>query len=1149
MATIFKRVFNVREDEFLVFTAFFVFYFLIGLQFSIGLSVSEALFLSHPKVGPGFLPYMYIFNALVIIVVSSVYSSFTDKLSIPAMFKAVFIFFIGLILIVRTGIWVDIPVYGIPVALPFLHTMFVMFTNMIPNNFRAFYGLYLDVLQAKRLVPIILTGGRYGGIVGGFSIPLLVALLGSVENLLFVWIGAIVASVFMIASIQIKLYDQLIEKPDAPKKRAAGKSGPKRQGGITLLKTNRYVAAFSIFSFIIIILRSFQDFQYSLIFREAFQDKAQLASFLGMFTGIGSAVALLIQTFITPRIIRRMGLGTANLLYPLTSLIGLAGMIVSPAFYSAVFLRFNNKNLQESIRNPINALLYNALPTNIRSKVGAFVAGQVVAVASILSGIILLIIKPGDGLISLSARWVAIISFAIAAAYFVCGFFLRSEYTAALRRMLEESNLGLFRFAQEGFGDVDDESMAILVKNIREGDDDLCIYAAGMLADTGKPDAVDIILEEIPRRAGPCLCSLIRLLAQTPDVKENQRVMELWEQLLISDQNDCRQAAMDAIAEAGLVDEYDERIQESLTHPSPEVRARAIQLLVLSDDLFILASGLQTLHTMLEEGSQQERICALHCMGDLKNPRFARRVIPYLSETDLEVREAAIESLERLMQDHAEDADRFDEVIEIALKDTHPPIRRRGVRLLGKRGSKGDFEHLLASLSDPDSLVRREGVSSLKELKQRGALTLEGGALFSFLGKWLAPTQNGKRHEVSTDDLIEGLTEFSLEHLLGVYEIINHLHTIELKGDNDSFVMLRMVLADKVQDRQTLILQLLGVIGDEKTVDTVSQSLARGEKTSRAIAIETLSNVNAVGDIRQLILMLEPLLVGGTNAEKLSEGRKTWNLTPVEFGDVLRIYMDSSDPWLRAVAADAAGHMLDGDGTPLLTEKGTIDENRRRWLDRFGSMASDEDPYVREAAVSSLGIIGGQGEETGGPLGSAAQDSEERVRIQAKRAGSGPENRSLSEMLSTIEKALFLMGVNLFESMTSEQLRILADISTEIHIPEGQVIFESGDPCDYLYVIVSGEVEIVNAPGKADEQILATLSPPASFGEIALFGDEGRSAGARAGTYLSLLGIEKDPFLALIHEHPAISIAIIYELTSIVRNQDEARSAPTAQSG
>ncbi|MDP6367452.1 MAG: hypothetical protein QF787_15110, partial [Nitrospinota bacterium] len=202
MAGLFKRLFNVREDEFLVFAAFFFFYFLIGLQFSIGLSVSEALFLSHPKVGRSFLPYMYIFNALVIIVVSMVYTRFTEMLSIPSMFKAVLLFFIGLILVIRMGISVDIRAMDIPIALPFLHTLFMMFTNMVPNNFRAFYGLYLDILQAKRLVPIILTGGRYGGIIGGFSIPLLVAILGNVANLLYFWIATIAFSIFLITGIQ-----------------------------------------------------------------------------------------------------------------------------------------------------------------------------------------------------------------------------------------------------------------------------------------------------------------------------------------------------------------------------------------------------------------------------------------------------------------------------------------------------------------------------------------------------------------------------------------------------------------------------------------------------------------------------------------------------------------------------------------------------------------------------------------------------------------------------------------------------------------------------------------------------------------------------------------------------------------------------------
>ncbi len=1141
MAGLFKRLFNVREDEFLVFAAFFFFYFLIGLQFSIGLSVSEALFLSHPKVGPSFLPYMYIFNALVIIVVSMVYTRFTEMLSIPSMFKAVLLFFIGLILVIRMGISVDIRAMDIPIALPFLHTLFMMFTNMVPNNFRAFYGLYLDILQAKRLVPIILTGGRYGGIIGGFSIPLLVAILGNVANLLYFWIATIAFSIFLITGIQIRLRDQLLDKSEAPKKKASAKS--KAKSGISLLETNRYVAAFSIFSFIIILLRSFQDYQYSVIFRQVFEDKAQLASFLGMFTGIGSAVALLIQTFITPRIIRHMGLATANLIYPLTTLLGLAAMILSPGFYSAVFLRFNNKNFQESIRNPINALLYNALPTNLRSRVGAFVAGQVVAIASILSGVILLIIRPtGLALLPLTPRWVAGITFVIASGYLAAGFFLRSEYSAALRKMLEERNLGLFRFAKEGFGDVDEESMSILVKNLHEGDDDLCTYAAGMIAETGDAKAVSFILDEVPHRTGACLCSLIHLLAQTPDVAENQRVRKLWEQMLNSNDDDSRQATMDAISEAGLIDEYVERIQESLEHKSPMVRSRAICLLVHSDDLFFLAAGLQTLHGMLEDESPEERICALRCIGELENPRFVRRVIPHLSDADSVVRESAMESIERLLKDDIGDSQRLNQIIHVALVDSDASIRRRGVRLLGRRGIREDFERLLASLSDPDAMVRSEAVSSLKEMKRREALTLEGGALFTLLGRWLSPSVNGNGHEMSNDELIEGLTEFSLEHLLGVYEIINHLHAIERLEESESFVMLRSTLNDKVQERQSLILSLLGVIGDEKTVDTVSESLARGEKTSRAIAIETLSNVNAVGDIRQVILMLEPLLLGGTTSEKLAGGRKVWQLQPVDSGEAVRIYTESADPWIRAVAVDAAGHLMADEQAAPSAGAGAAGENRSKWTSRINALAVDEDSYVREAAVSALGRVDNSGPRKW--LDAAAGDAEERVRRQGGRA-SGEEGKY--DNLSTIEKALFLKGVNLFESMTAEQLRILSDISTEIHIPSGKVIFDEGDPCDYLYVIVDGEVEITKDMGHDGEQILVTLTPPASFGEIALFGDEGRSAGARTGKDITLLGIEKDPFLALIEAHPAISIAIIYELTSIVRNQDAVRTASTHQ--
>ena len=1132
MAKLLKKAFNIQEEELLVFSVFFFFYFLIGVQFSIGLTVSEALFLS--EVGPGFLPYMYIFNALMIIFISTFYSSLTEKLSIPAMFKTVLVFFIALIFGIKLLIFADFRAYAMPIAFPLLHTLFVMFTNMLPNNFRALYGQYLDVLQSKRLVPIILTGGRYGGILGGLAIPLLIPILGSVSNLLYIWIGAIVVSVGVVQYAEWRLKDHLIDDA-GPKKRKTTKTASKG-GNLALMRTNRYVCAFALFSFIVVILRSFQDFQYSLVFREVFPDRAQLASFLGYFTAIGSAFSLLVQTFITPRIIKRLGLGTANLLYPLTTIIGLAGMAISPGFYSAVFLRFNNKNLQESIRNAINALLYNAVSPSIRARVGAFVAGQVVAVASIVSGVALLIIKPtGLALFPLSPGQLALISLFIAFAYLATGFFVRREYGAALRRMLEERNLGLFRYAKEGFGPVDDESMAILRKNIREGDDDLCVFTAQMMAESGRSETWQIILKEIPQRKGYAAAELLKILARVPGAEEGEKMRPLLEEYLTCGEPVLQCAAMDAAETIGLTEETAELVHENLESGSPEVRARAVELLVRSDDLFWLANGLQTLHRMLNEEDAAARVCALRCMGELQNPRFIKRLIPYLHQDEEKVREAALEAIEVLAMNQGVDEENMEEVIRMTTSDESAAIRRRGVRQLGNNGSRENFERALTALADVDFLVRREAVESLKNMKRKGTLSLEGSGMLSFLAPLLFRSAKNGSREMSAQEIVDALSGFAVEHLKEVYDVISHLHVIESRENASAFTMLKKALEDVVEERKLVLLELLGVIGDEKTVDTVSESLARGGSSSRAIAIETLSNFSSAGNTRLLILALEPLLLGRSTADKVSEGRKLWEIPEKSIDEVLTTYMNSGNAWLQAIAVDATGKHLQSE----------VDESTAEWRAQFKARAAEGDAYVREAAVAALKIIGKDEEDVEAFLRTMENDESQQVRLQVRREllryEEGGENLSRQEkiMLSTIEKALFLKGVGMFEAMSADQLKILSNISREIQIEAGKVLFEQGDPCDYLYVIVDGEIEIILNQENGEGKTLASLGPPTSFGEIALFGDEGRSAGARASKDTSLLGIEKEPLLELIYEHPTISIAIIGQLAGIIRSQNE----------
>ena len=592
---------------------------------------------------------------------------------------------------------------------------------------------------------------------------------------------------------------------------------------------------------------------------------------------------------------------------------------------------------------------------------------------------------------------------------------------------------------------------------------------------------------------------------------------------------------MDAAEAIGLTKETAELVHENLENRSPEVRARAVELLVRSDDLFWLANGLQTLHRMLNEEDAAARVCALRCMGELQNPRFIKRLIPYLYQEEEQVREAALEAIEVLAMNQGVDEESMEEVIRVTTSDESAAIRRRGVRQLGNKGVRENFERVLTALSDVDFLVRREAVESLKNMKRKGTLSLEGSGMLSFLAPLLSRSAKNGSREMSAQEIVDALSGFAVDHLREVYGVINHLHVIERRENASAFTMLRKALEDVVAERQLVLLELLGVIGDEKTVDTVSESLARGGSSSRAIAIETLSNFSSAGNTRVLILALEPLLLGRSTADKVSEGRKLWEIPEGSIDEVLSTYMNSGDAWLQAVAVDAAGKHLESEADGTTAE----------WRAQFKARAAEGDPLIREAAVAALRIIGKDEGDVEALLRTMENDENQLVRIQVRREllryEEGGENLSRQEkiMLSTIEKALFLKGVGMFETMSADQLKILSNISREIQIPEGKVLFEQGDPCDYLYVIVDGEIEIILNQANGEPRVLATLAPPTSFGEIALFGDEGRSAGARASQDTSLLGIEKEPLLELIHEHPTISIAIIGQLAGIIRSQNE----------
>ncbi len=86
---------------------------------------------------------------------------------------------------------------------------------------------------------------------------------------------------------------------------------------------------------------------------------------------------------------------------------------------------------------------------------------------------------------------------------------------------------------------------------------------------------------------------------------------------------------------------------------------------------------------------------------------------------------------------------------------------------------------------------------------------------------------------------------------------------------------------------------------------------------------------------------------------------------------------------------------------------------------------------------------------------------------------------------------------------------------TREHFGPGQVIIRKGDIGDKLYIVIHGEVEVVDEePGKG-EKIIANLGPGECFGEMALAGDKPRMATVRSRTGVSLICLDREGFQAL----------------------------------
>jgi CRP-like cAMP-binding protein len=129
------------------------------------------------------------------------------------------------------------------------------------------------------------------------------------------------------------------------------------------------------------------------------------------------------------------------------------------------------------------------------------------------------------------------------------------------------------------------------------------------------------------------------------------------------------------------------------------------------------------------------------------------------------------------------------------------------------------------------------------------------------------------------------------------------------------------------------------------------------------------------------------------------------------------------------------------------------------------------------------------------------------------------------EMLTIVEKVIFLQEIDLFGETSTKDLSHLAAIIEEIELQPGQVIFEEGDFPDAMYMVLEGMIRLTR-----DGREVMTAQSRDVFGTWALFDDEPRVVKASTVEESRLLRLDKEDFVDLLADNVRITQSMLKTL-------------------
>jgi len=133
----------------------------------------------------------------------------------------------------------------------------------------------------------------------------------------------------------------------------------------------------------------------------------------------------------------------------------------------------------------------------------------------------------------------------------------------------------------------------------------------------------------------------------------------------------------------------------------------------------------------------------------------------------------------------------------------------------------------------------------------------------------------------------------------------------------------------------------------------------------------------------------------------------------------------------------------------------------------------------------------------------------------------------------------FLSGVSIFSLMKKRDLSRIAKLTRHHLFHKGDIIIKEGERDGRLFIIVSGEVEVIKGLGSQSQRHLQTLGPHSYFGEMALIDNLVRSASVIAIQDTQVLSLDHWNLRQDIEKYPSVAVELLQLLSWRIRAIEE----------